>query len=259
MSLPCAPSVAFRRAWRLPLRVETEIQSVLLAELEAGDTDGVLHSYAAGWPFPRPAARAAAIFSCLLGFAAHFSYLSVMTGVPKSSMTVDEFLAWAEGREGRYELYHGQVYAMAPERSGHALTKFAVQAALAAGIRKAGLPCIMYPDGMTVRITDKTAHEPDALVYCGPRLPDDAIEVPAPILVVEVLSPSTRRIDGSAKLKGYFSLPSVHHYLIVDPGKPPLIHHQRQGDGTILTRLVSEGVLRLDPPGFEFGIGAIFG
>ncbi len=173
-------------------------------------------------------------------------------------MTVDEFLAWAEGEEGRYELYHGQVYAMAPQRPAHALTKFAVQTALAEGIRRAGLSCIMYPDGMTVRISDTTAHEPDALVYCGPKLPQDALEIPNPIIVVEVLSPSTRRIDGSAKLKGYFSLPSVHHYLIADPGKPPLIHHQRQGDGTILTRLVSEGVLRLDPPGFEIGVDEMF-
>ncbi len=46
-------------------------------------------------------------------------------------MNVDEFLEWAEAQEGRYELYHGQVYAMSPERSGHALTKFAVQVALA--------------------------------------------------------------------------------------------------------------------------------
>ncbi|MGC1585584.1 MAG: Uma2 family endonuclease [Rhodomicrobium sp.] len=173
-------------------------------------------------------------------------------------MSVDEFLAWAAGEEGRYELYHGQVYAMSPERSAHALAKFAAQTALAGGIRKAGLACIMYPDGMTVRITDTTAHEPDALVYCGQRLSDDALEVPNPIIVLEVLSPSTRRIDGSAKLKGYFSLPSVHHYLIVDPGKPPLIHHQRQADGTILTRLVSESTLRLDPPGFEIALDEIF-
>ncbi len=177
-----------------------------------------------------------------------------MDTAPNHLMTVDEFLEWAEAQDGRYELYHGQVYAMSPERSAHALTKFAVQTALADGIKKAGLPCILYPDGMTVRISDDTAHEPDALVYCGPELAGDAIEVPNPVIVVEVLSPSTRRIDGSAKLKGYFGLASVHHYLIVDPGKPPLIHDQRQADGTILTRLVGEGVLRLDPPGLEVSI-----
>jgi Uma2 family endonuclease len=181
-----------------------------------------------------------------------------MEHAPNRRMTVDQFLAWAESEEGRYELYNGQVYAMAPERSAHALMKFAVQAALADGIRKAGLPCIMYPDGMTVRITEKTAHEPDALVYCGSPLPRDALEVPSPVIVVEVLSPSTRRIDATKKLAGYFSLPSVHHYLIADPDGPPLIHHQRQGDGTILTRLVSEGALRLDPPGFEIAVGQLF-
>jgi Uma2 family endonuclease len=181
-----------------------------------------------------------------------------MTTEPKSLMTVDEFLTWAEDQEGRYELYHGQVYAMAPERSGHAKAKFAVQSALQDSIKKDGLPCHMLPDGMTVRISEHTAHEPDALVYCGEELPADAIEVPNPVIVVEVSSPSTRRVDAAIKLKGYFSLPSVHHYLIVDPGKPPLIHHQRQADGTILTRLVGAGALMLAPPGLELDVSALF-
>jgi len=174
-------------------------------------------------------------------------------------MTVDEFLAWAETQDGRYELHGGEVFSMAAERTIHAEVKFAIQSALQAGIRRAGLPCFMLPDGMTVRISDDTAHEPDALVYCGPKLPPNAIEVPNPVIVVEVLSPSTRRIDASKKLAGYFSLPSLHHYLIVDPDKPPLIHHQRQGDGTILTRLISDGVVRLDPPGLDFQVSALFG
>lgn len=181
-----------------------------------------------------------------------------MENAPKHRMTVDEFLVWAEAQPGRYELHGGEVFSMAAERSAHAEMKFAVQSALQAGIRKAGLPCFMLPDGMTVRISNDTAHEPDALVYCGPKLPANAIEVPNPIIVVEVLSPSTRRIDASKKLGGYFSLQSLHHYFIVDPDGPPLIHHQRQGDGTILTRLVSEGILRPDPPGFEIKVDEIF-
>jgi Uma2 family endonuclease len=182
-----------------------------------------------------------------------------MTVIRKARMTVDEFLAWAEGQPGRWELYHGVPYAMAPERARHGKVKFAVQSALVNGIRKAGLPCHMLPDGATVRVSEDTAHEPDALVYCGPELPGDAIEVPNPVIVVEVASPSTRKIDASLKLAGYFRLPSVHHYLIVDPDKPPLIHHQLQTDGTILTRLVGEGSLRLDPPGIEVVVGEVFG
>jgi Uma2 family endonuclease len=174
-------------------------------------------------------------------------------------MTVDEYLAWAEDQEGRHELLHGEVYAMAPERAGHAKVKAAVYRALFDGVAKAGLPCHVLPDGMTVRIDERTAHEPDALVYCGAELPADAIEVPEPVIVVEVLSPSTRRIDASRKLAGYFRLPSVQHYLIVDPGQLPVIHHQRQADGNILTRLLSEGSARFDPPGFEVEVAQLLG
>ena len=123
-------------------------------------------------------------------------------------MTVDEFLVWAEGQDGRWELYNGVPYAMAPERTGHGKIKFAVQTALLQGIRKAGLPCHMLPDGATVRVSQHTAHEPDALVYCGAELPRDAIEVPNPVIVVEVASPSTRKIDASLKLTGYFGCPA---------------------------------------------------
>jgi Uma2 family endonuclease len=42
---------------------------------------------------------------------------------------------------------------------------------------------------MTVRIDKETAHEPDALVYCGAKLSSNAVEVPSPVIVVEVLSP----------------------------------------------------------------------
>jgi hypothetical protein len=141
-----------------------------------------------------------------------------MSALPEGKLTVDEYLAWAEGRPGRYELHAGTVYAMAPERSGNARLKFAVQAALLSAIREAGLVCHMLPDGMTVRIDRHTAHEPDALVYCGERLPDTAIEVPNPVVVLEVLSPSVRHIDASAKLAGYFGL-----------GKRPALSHHRPG------------------------------
>jgi Uma2 family endonuclease len=177
-----------------------------------------------------------------------------MNVVPKQKMSVDEYLAWAQERSGRFELYGGTVYAMTPERAQHAKVKLAVQIALREGIRRAGLPCHVLPDGMTVRVAQDTAHEPDALVYCGREIAADALEVANPMILVEVLSPSTRHIDAAAKLAGYFSLPSVRHYLIVDPDRPLVIHHAR-GDGDALaTRIASAGRLRLEPPGLELTI-----
>jgi Uma2 family endonuclease len=80
-----------------------------------------------------------------------------MTALPKHKMTVDEYLVWAQDQSGRFELYAGVVYAMTPERAGHATVKFAVQTALREAIRRAGIPCHMLPDGMTVRVDAHTA------------------------------------------------------------------------------------------------------
>ena len=182
-----------------------------------------------------------------------------MVALPKWRMTVDEYLGWALEQPGRFELLDGVVYAMSPESAGHAETKAAVYAALLAGIRARNLPCYALPDGMTVRIDESTAYEPDALVYCGEKLPSKAIEVRNPVIVVEVLSPSTRQIDLSTKLADYFRLPSLAHYLIVEPEKPRIIHHARATGDTILTRIVREGTIKLDPPGIEIALTDIYG
>jgi Uma2 family endonuclease len=181
-----------------------------------------------------------------------------MAALTKTRMNVDEYLAWAEGRPGRYELYEGVVYAMSPERVIHAEIKLAVHLALVAAIRGRGLPCHVLPDGVTVRIDAATAYEPDASVYCGPKLPPSALEVTNPIIVVEVLSPSTEHIDTSVKLPGYFRLPSIMHYLIADPDRPLVIHHARAADDSILTRIVREGAIALDPPGIGLSLAEIY-
>ena len=104
----------------------------------------------------------------------------------------------------------------------------------------------------------RTAFEPDALVYCGPRVSPDAIEIPNPVIVVEVISEGTVARDHGVKLAGYFSLPSVAHYLILDPDRRTLIHHRRGEGGVIETRVLTEGPLRLEPPGLELTVGELF-
>src|ERR1700730_17413826 len=174
-----------------------------------------------------------------------------MIALPRTRMTVDQYLAWAQGQPGRYELLDGVVFAMSPEGAGHAERKAAIHAALLPGIRARG-------DGMTVRIDKSTAYEPDALVYCGTKLAPSAVEVTNPVIVVEVLSPSTRHVDLSAKLADYFRLPSIAHYLIVDPERPRVIHHALSSSETILTRIVTEGSIRIDPPGITLAMTDIY-
>jgi Uma2 family endonuclease len=173
-------------------------------------------------------------------------------------MKVDEYLAWGQSHPGRFELRDGEVIPRSPEGAGHAAIKFAVQTVLLSGIRARGLSCHMLPDGMTVRVDETTAYEPDALVYYGTKLEPSAVEVPEPTIVVEVLSPSTRRIDASAKLAGYFRVPSVAHYLIVDPSKPLVLHHARGSGHAILTHIVTQGTIDLDPPGLAVALTDIY-
>ena len=176
-------------------------------------------------------------------------------------MTVEEFLVWLEDKADctRYELIAGRPVAMAREPAAHARIKAQVWLALCKGIESRGLPCEALPDGMTVKIDEHTAYEPDAVVHCGARLADDALLVPEPVIVVEVLSPTTKAHDAGAKLADYFRLPSVRHYLLVRTERLTVIHHRRSDDGSIATRIVTAGALALDPPGLTLELAQMYG
>jgi Uma2 family endonuclease len=177
----------------------------------------------------------------------------------QTGFTADEFIAWAlEQPTGRYELDNGTVVAMAPERASHATAKLNAVVALRNAIAARDLPCRAFPDGMALRIDDRTVYEPDALVRCGSPLPGDAIEVVDPVIVVEVVSPSSRGVDRGVKLASYFLLPSLRHYLIVDTDKRVVIHHHRGAEGRIEVRVLHDGPLTLDPPGLAIDIRDIF-
>ena len=173
-------------------------------------------------------------------------------------MTVDEFLSWAEGQEGRWELHDGVPVMMAPERLAHVRTKARAARALDDALQLAGLPCEAVADGLTVKVNSGATFEPDASVVCGPLRSGETIVLTDPAIVVEVLSPSTAAIDHGRKLSGYFSLASVEHYLILDPDRRVVIHHKRGIGDVIETRVLTGGFARLDPPGFEVAVEALF-
>lgn len=177
---------------------------------------------------------------------------------PIPKMTVDEFLVWADSRPGRHERLDGEVFAMSPDRLRHADVKASVYPALRAAPGRATVTCRVLPDGMTVRIDPTIAFEPDALVYCGARIDPDAIEIPDPIIVVEVFSQSTRTLNSGYKLAGYFRIASVMHCLMVDPVKRLVIHHKRSSGDLIETRIAGEGILDLWPPGLSVPVADLF-
>jgi len=176
-------------------------------------------------------------------------------------LTVDQYLAWAstQGEKPRTELINGHIVAMSPERAAHNRAKIAVLFALRQALSRAGVLGEVFTDGMTVPIDDHTAYGPDALVRCGVPLSADQMKVTDPVIVVEIRSPTTERMGKSAKLIGYFRLPSVCHYLFIDPDAHTVLHHSRAADGTIASRKLMAGMFRLDPPGLELGCADLFG
>jgi Uma2 family endonuclease len=182
-----------------------------------------------------------------------------MVALRKERMTVNEFLRWAKQQPERWELLDGIPMAMAPERVIHGDTKYRAARAFDDAIAKAQVPCRFVLDSAVVRIDARNSYQPDLLIYCGEPLPGDALEVPNPVVVVEVLSPGNAMTDLRDKLQGYFRVESIQHYLIVDPDKRLVIHHARGQDDVVSTRILSEGIIGLDPPGLMLSVAVFFG
>ena len=131
--------------------------------------------------------------------------------------------------------------------------------ALSAAVKLAKLPCEVFVDGPGVQIDENTAYIPDVSLNCGERLADDARFLTNPIVVIEVLSPSTKRMDKHIKLNGYFKVASIRHYAVVDLADRIVFHHRRGENGLILTAILREGDLGLAPPGLTIPVSDMFG
>lgn len=179
-----------------------------------------------------------------------------MTEAAPGRMAAAAFIAWAMTRpEGeRCELDAGEVVAMAAETVAHNRAKSLIYRRLAEAVEASGLPCEVFGDGMAVAVDADTVFAPDVLLRCGAPLEPDAVTVTDPVVVVEVLSPPAHGVDVGGKLAGYFQMASVRHYLIVRPGSRVVVHHARDAEGEITTRLVHEGPIRLDPPGIAIDL-----
>jgi Uma2 family endonuclease len=166
-------------------------------------------------------------------------------------MSTEEFLAWAQAQPKglRHELHDGAILAMAPAPAARVRVKQQAYARLLIAIAEAGLRCEAYVDGPGVRIDAATLYQPDVLARSGPPLSGDAQAISDPLIVIDVHSPSTRSHDRGARLVSYFSLPSLQHYLIVMPEARSVIHLARGLEGAIITRILPDGPVRLDPPG----------
>ena len=133
-------------------------------------------------------------------------------------ITAEEFLAMDFGTDKRFELDNGVIYMMTGGTEGHAWVQGNIFAWLKSKLRGSG--CRPYGSDMGVRISDHDVLYPDVSIFCGSTPRTELAHVsalPDPSVIIEVLSPSTTRIDQGTKLEQYQSLPSVRTIAFVDP------------------------------------------
>lgn len=144
-------------------------------------------------------------------------------------------------------------------RKSHSRIKYRLMKVLDAEIERLRLPLEADIDGLSVRISRVETYVPDIVVYpVGLTFDDDLVAID-PVLVVEVLSPSTRHKDHSTKVAGYGAVPSIRHYLVADPDARQVLHLVRSGAALVPAgEPKSTGHLTPDPPGLTTDIGAVF-
>ena len=180
-----------------------------------------------------------------------------MNAILPVRLTIEEFLRWSEQQDrGRYELLEGRVIDMKAETALHARTRIRLCNALDAAIERTALPAYAMTDGMTVPIAEGRAYEPDALIAPLPQVLDDALEIPNPTAVFEILSPTptSHQRDFTEKVEGYSRVASIAHYVIINPEQRIVLHYRRQGPVLMPPAAPVDDRLVLDPPGVEVAV-----
>ena len=148
-------------------------------------------------------------------------------------MTADEFIAWpGDGVGGRYQLVDGEVRAMSPASSGHALIQLELGGILRDHLRGIGSKCRAATEpAIAVRVkVDSNVRVPDIGVTCTPHAPDHA-NFPDPLLLVEIISPGNAS-ETWINVWAYTTIPSVQEILIVQSTRVEAELLRRAGDGS---------------------------
>jgi Uma2 family endonuclease len=128
--------------------------------------------------------------------------------------TPAEYFALEEQSESRHEFFDGEVSAMAGTTISHNLIKGNIVAGLRTGARQLG--CRGYDESVRLAVQNDFHYTyPDVMVSCEPTDRRSSLFIRQPVLIVEVLSPSTAEYDRSQKFNQYKKMASLRHYILV--------------------------------------------
>lgn len=145
------------------------------------------------------------------------------------SFTLEEFFAWQAGQDERYELVGGFPARMMTGASNrHDVITSNIQGELRNRLK--GKPCRPFTGDGAVETFPGQIRRPDAGIDCGAFDPDGYL-ASEPVVVFEVLSPSTRDFDRLRKVEEYKRVPTMRHVVVVEPKRPQVLVWSRAGEG----------------------------
>lgn len=154
-----------------------------------------------------------------------------MATLPTTRLTEEQYLAIERAAEFKSEFHDGQMFAMAGGSLNHSRLSGAMNAILH---RLLPAGCEPFTSDLRVKVgAGRLYTYPDCSVVCGePELLSDQRDVLLnPLLIVEVLSPSTADYDRGKKFELYRTIPSFREYLIVHQDARHVEHYSKQEDG----------------------------
>lgn len=172
----------------------------------------------------------------------------------KPYLTQEGYLAWEARQPTKHEYIAGEIFAMGGVTQRHNVIAGNLYVALRNHLR--GRPCQVFVGEVKLRITRLNAYYyPDVMVACGEhrRLAGDSQVIDDPLVVVEVLSPTTESTDRREKLGAYRSLPTLSEYLMVSQDEKRVEVYRRRGDIGWEQAFYEPGDI-LDLPSLEFSL-----
>ncbi len=184
-----------------------------------------------------------------------------MSAPASETLTEQEYLARERQAETKSEYLAGQVFALAGATERHILITGNVFAALHAQLRSR--PCRVYSNDMRTKVGPARFYTyPDIVVVCGEPQFEDARRdtLLNPILIMEVLSPSTEGYDRGKKFELYRKLDTFVEYLLVAQDRHFLELHSRRPDGTWLMHETTnlDDVLQLESIGCRLPVRDVY-
>jgi Uma2 family endonuclease len=175
----------------------------------------------------------------------------------RRSWTQDQFFAWAEAQDIRHEFDGIQPVAMTGGNAGHAIVTRNVNFALRARLRRG--PCQPLGPDAGVETINKAVRYPDALVTCSNFALSDYI-IPGVVVVFEVLSPTSGRVDRIVKVREYAAVPSIRRYVILESASIGLTVMEREApdEAWRATVLTKDDTLRMPEIGIEIPVRDIY-